>query len=229
MTEFGKRVCLLRTAKKMSQAKLAKELNVDKSSVSKWESGGRLPSCDMMKRIAGYFNVSMDYLYGVTDDPSLQTFSDADDAEFVVNHSGIVAEYDELPENVQAINVLLYSFGCRIVRLAGESSYGVFTENGVYNIGDNAMNDLASSIVAFAKEKIDYLEMSERVKMFEAMKQKASDSDSYIHMVKKPLVVGKHDSVQYAQYHAKQELQELQQEDDSYHTDDYSSGVCVID
>ena len=58
----------LRTAKKMSQENMAKELNVSQSLINNWEAGRSTPAPEMLIYIADYFDVSIDYLVGRTND-----------------------------------------------------------------------------------------------------------------------------------------------------------------
>ena len=58
------RLTELRKAKGINQIELAKELNVNQNTISRWEKGERDPNPDMLKTIAAYFNVSVDYLLG---------------------------------------------------------------------------------------------------------------------------------------------------------------------
>ena len=58
----------LRTAKKMSQENMAKELNVSQSLINNWETGRSTPAPEMLIYIADYFDVSIDYLVGRTSD-----------------------------------------------------------------------------------------------------------------------------------------------------------------
>ena len=59
---FNERLKELRENKKISQAKLAKILDVAASTVSMWEAGNRNPDYFMLNKIAHFFNVSIDYL-----------------------------------------------------------------------------------------------------------------------------------------------------------------------
>lgn len=52
----------LRKDAHLTQAQLAKELNVAQNTLSNWENGNRAPDADTLVRIAEYFNVSVDYL-----------------------------------------------------------------------------------------------------------------------------------------------------------------------
>ncbi len=61
----------LRKAKKISQLKLALDLNMNQNSISRYETGEREADYDTLIKIADYFDVSLDYLLGRSDD--LQT------------------------------------------------------------------------------------------------------------------------------------------------------------
>lgn len=52
----------LRNEKKLTQMKLAEILNYSDKAVSKWERGESLPDVSVLKQIADYFGVTVDYL-----------------------------------------------------------------------------------------------------------------------------------------------------------------------
>ena len=52
----------------LTMKKLGAKLGVAESTVSLYESGKRTPDVETVKRIAEYFNVSVDYLLGLTDE-----------------------------------------------------------------------------------------------------------------------------------------------------------------
>lgn len=62
-TEFSTTLQGLRKEKKVTQEQLATYLGVSPQAVSKWENGS-YPDGDLLPRIADYFEVSIDYLYG---------------------------------------------------------------------------------------------------------------------------------------------------------------------
>lgn len=70
MRTFKETLKTLRNERNISQGKLASIIGVDRSSVSKWESGDRTPELSVGRKIASYFGVSLDYLFGATDDPN---------------------------------------------------------------------------------------------------------------------------------------------------------------
>ena len=61
---MGKRICLLRTAKGMTQDQLAEVLCVSPAAVSKWERNLAIPSVEMLWMLADYFDCTIDELVG---------------------------------------------------------------------------------------------------------------------------------------------------------------------
>nr|DAP48641.1 MAG TPA: Repressor protein CI [Caudoviricetes sp.] len=70
----------------LNQVEFAKIFNVTKQTVSNWENGNRNPDSATLSKIADYFEVSVDYLLGRTDerntnkeksklDPSIKTIA----------------------------------------------------------------------------------------------------------------------------------------------------------
>jgi len=61
----------IRKEKGISQLKLALDLNTSQNTISRYETGEREPGiCELIK-IADYFNVSIDYLVGRTENPKI--------------------------------------------------------------------------------------------------------------------------------------------------------------
>lgn len=59
----------LRKGKKISQLKLAMDLNMNQNSISRYETGERQADYETLIRFADYFDVSVDYLLERTDNP----------------------------------------------------------------------------------------------------------------------------------------------------------------
>ncbi|MBQ3547256.1 MAG: helix-turn-helix transcriptional regulator [Clostridia bacterium] len=59
----------IRKAKGISQLKLALDLNTNQNTISRYETGEREPGIAELIKIADYFNISIDYLVGRTDNP----------------------------------------------------------------------------------------------------------------------------------------------------------------
>ena len=71
----------LREEKHINQQKLAIALNVTQAAISKYELGLSEPDISMLKNIADYFHVSVDYLIGFSDSPISRTRSDIPEDE----------------------------------------------------------------------------------------------------------------------------------------------------
>lgn len=59
---FGKRLKALRETRRVSQAKIGKELHIDPSTISQYEKG-KFPSPDHRKRLADYFGWTVSDLF----------------------------------------------------------------------------------------------------------------------------------------------------------------------
>ncbi len=70
----GKQIASMRKEKGIKQEELAKFVGVSTQAVSKWENGG-VPDTELLPKIADFFSVSIDYLFGrsITDYSDLQT------------------------------------------------------------------------------------------------------------------------------------------------------------
>lgn len=81
MKTLGQRIQELRKLNHLTGEELGKKLDVAKSTVSLWESGARTPSADMVRSIAGFFNVSIDYLLTGSDPTNDGYYIDPEVAE----------------------------------------------------------------------------------------------------------------------------------------------------
>ncbi|MDD7417481.1 MAG: helix-turn-helix transcriptional regulator [Treponemataceae bacterium] len=70
---FGDQIKNLRMSKCLNQVEMAKILGVTKQSVSNWENENIMPSVDMLIKLSQFFNVSTDYLLGLTEKHALNT------------------------------------------------------------------------------------------------------------------------------------------------------------
>ena len=61
----------LRKRKGFSQLRLATELNTTQNTISRYETGEREPGIYEMIKIADYFDVSVDYLIGRTENQKM--------------------------------------------------------------------------------------------------------------------------------------------------------------
>lgn len=68
MQNLGRRYRRLRIERNLKQSELAEIVGVTHSTVAKWESGANSPRAKELRILARLFNVSSDYLIGLTDD-----------------------------------------------------------------------------------------------------------------------------------------------------------------
>ena len=67
--DFFERFDYLLNVKRISAYRLAKEANINERIVGHWKARERKPSFDNLIKLADYFEVSIDYLVGRSDNP----------------------------------------------------------------------------------------------------------------------------------------------------------------
>lgn len=129
MSTFGQRFKELRKNKGLTQETLAKNFYLNKSSISRYEQNKQLPEMDLLKKFADFFDVSIDYLLGRTDEMKvsnstytteelLQYLDDEQRKEFLeLGIKGITIKKD-IKDKEKIKNMLLKAI--RIVKLANE-------------------------------------------------------------------------------------------------------------
>ena len=68
--KFNERLKQLRQQEGLTQRELAKSIEVGRTTISEYESGKIVPKQEGLLKLANYFNVSVDYLTGVSDNPA---------------------------------------------------------------------------------------------------------------------------------------------------------------
>ena len=66
-----KRLKELREKRRISQVRLAMDMNMNQTTISRYETGEREADYETLIAIADYFGVSIDYLLGRTDNPKV--------------------------------------------------------------------------------------------------------------------------------------------------------------
>lgn len=77
MATFASRIKELRKRDGLSQPQLAEKIGLTKGTVSLWERGPRRPDFPTMEKVADFFNVSVSYLIGDSDDEGIPVEPDA--------------------------------------------------------------------------------------------------------------------------------------------------------
>ena len=69
MFSFATHLKNLRKSNKITQKQLAQDIGASERGIQQYELGERKPTYDMLIALADYFNVSLDYLVGRSDEP----------------------------------------------------------------------------------------------------------------------------------------------------------------
>lgn len=62
--DFGSKIAYYRKAKNLTQEELASQFDISNQAVSKWETGQSYPDVELLPRIADFFEISLDELFG---------------------------------------------------------------------------------------------------------------------------------------------------------------------
>ena len=91
----------LRLSKKLSQQQLALRLDLSQQTIYKYENGITEPDIATLIKLAGYFNTSVDYLIGNTNNPQKPgIYSETKLTETQLQHLRI---YRNMPDTVQKL------------------------------------------------------------------------------------------------------------------------------
>ena len=67
---FGEHLRNIRKSRHLTQKQLAMNIGASERGIQQYELGERKPAYDMLIALADYFDVSLDYLVGRSDDPT---------------------------------------------------------------------------------------------------------------------------------------------------------------
>lgn len=67
---FPERLVSLRKSRNLTQKQLAAEMQLSELAIQHYEAQRRKPAFDVLIALADYFDVSLDYLVGRSDDPA---------------------------------------------------------------------------------------------------------------------------------------------------------------
>lgn len=76
--DFADKLKALRKKKKVTQKQVSTQLNISKSSISGYETNAKTPNIELLRSLACYYNISTDYLLGLSPDPQ-KTYIDVTD------------------------------------------------------------------------------------------------------------------------------------------------------
>lgn len=99
MSSFGERLRELRIENNLTQEELASHFGLHKTRISQYELNKRQADDEMKKKFALYFNVSLDWLLGLSD---IRNYTDDSNITIALNSD---KDYDDLPdEAIKEIN-----------------------------------------------------------------------------------------------------------------------------
>lgn len=106
MSVFAERLRNLRDTKGQTQGEVGKAVGKSRESVSKYEIGEREPDTAAIASIAKHFNVSADYILGITDDYT--TLSDSKRDSYcieIISHDKYLRDESFVPYFKIAVNM----------------------------------------------------------------------------------------------------------------------------
>lgn len=117
VSTFGERLNILRQKRGLTQQDLADYFHISNSSISSYETGTRIPDITFLKDAAEFFEVSSDYLIGLSDSTLPQEILGTFMVDDVPYHS-ILERIEILSEEQKmALNILLESlYQCALIR-----------------------------------------------------------------------------------------------------------------
>ncbi|MBQ9767177.1 MAG: helix-turn-helix transcriptional regulator [Lachnospiraceae bacterium] len=161
-TVFATTLQSLRKKRGVTQEQLATHLGVSPQAVSKWENGS-YPDGDLLPRLADYFEVSIDYLYGrAKDEVSLE---------------------QQLMEAIQAINVgpdfdHTEHFE-RIFRYIWAMQIGFWSENKCYYDRARSESDHVLASMAYDNSGFNYFRLNKDFEFYTLVKKPEDGFASY--------------------------------------------------
>lgn len=112
MATLGTRIKELRNRKGLNQEDLGKLFGIVKSTVSLYENDKSTPDDDIKKKMAKYFNVSLDFLMGESDvenpykvDDKINEFTTGDVKGFIIREDG--SKHPQVNEVEEAMKIIL--------------------------------------------------------------------------------------------------------------------------
>ncbi len=103
---FQERLKNLRLEKNLTQKQVAQRLNISQQAYGQWETGKLNPKKETIQMFANFFNVSIDYLLGNTDNKdeemqillrgTLEGLTDEEKKQFEIEFKEFLKERDKL-------------------------------------------------------------------------------------------------------------------------------------
>lgn len=96
----------LRKKNKLTAKEFSQIFNISHSSVSLYESGKRTPNIELIVKMAKYFDVSTDYLFGITDIPySVEHYNEKEIKFDIPQNINTIFNHMDIKEYISCSNV----------------------------------------------------------------------------------------------------------------------------
>lgn len=92
---LGEKIKNLRNAKGLTQIGFANQFQISNGTIAMWETNKRQPDINTLCKISNFFDVSVDYLVGNTDDPRKASAWTDEEKKFGVGNHGAKLSNDE--------------------------------------------------------------------------------------------------------------------------------------
>lgn len=91
MSTFGENLKRIRKERRITQSEISKAVGVERSSIGKYETADVIPSIDVLKKIAEFFGVSVDYLVN-GEKENISQKEDAEEQYYIDNEVQRIAQ-----------------------------------------------------------------------------------------------------------------------------------------
>ena len=98
MLYFGERLRALRREKNLTQEQLAEKIDLVKSSICAYEKNAKYPSVEVLIKLCQFFNVSSDYLLGLSDKLEFEVAALTDEQLDIV--MGMITQFNKFNDAI---------------------------------------------------------------------------------------------------------------------------------
>lgn len=164
-TIFSKRLKDLREDHDETQDDLAKSTGISRSSIVNYEQGTRVPTADVVPKIASHFNVTTDYLFGLTNEPAKHT--DTIGAKITALQKLMPSTEKPVISTENLNNLLMAIINLLVVdQQSGTLSVEILSDfiNGMTDMVNSAMkNEVAAMLIASNKSASALLKLNQLI------------------------------------------------------------------
>ena len=104
--KFSYRLTVLLDENNMTQTQLAKKIGTSNVTICRYLTCERIPRLDVVTKIASVFNVSLDYLLGLTNDKTINTSDESSDLGIAISIGKLYSLDDTSPLSKTQIELI---------------------------------------------------------------------------------------------------------------------------